>query len=209
MPPTTDRAAFWDDAAERYAAKPVDDPAAFERKIAVTRSHLSPSSRVLDVGCGTGSLALRLAPDAAEVHGLDVSGEMLRIARSKAQSQGVPNVTFHQGTLETAPFDAGSLDVVCAYSLLHLVEDRPAALDTIHRLLRPGGVFISSTVCLGVFPYGPLLTVMRWFGKAPRVWLFPTTCLEAEVRAAGFVELTAPDVGARPPVHFLVARKPS
>lgn len=87
-------ARFWDDIAESYAAKPVEDPAAFERKISFTLERMRPDDVVLDVGCGTGSLALRFAPRAAKVHGLDLSPAMVRITRGKAAARrpkrGVP-----------------------------------------------------------------------------------------------------------------------
>ena len=68
-----DDARFWDSIAEKYAAQPVEDQAAFDRKIAITKEHMEPTDVVLDIGCGTGSLALILAPHAAHVHGLDLS----------------------------------------------------------------------------------------------------------------------------------------
>lgn len=209
--PPTD-ATFWNKAADGYSRKPVGDPDAFERKIAITQSLMRPDHVVLDIGCGTGSLALRLASSCAHVHGLDISSEMIRIANDKAAAQRTGNVTFH-----TSPFDDRftaledeSLDGICAYSLLHLVEDRAAALAQIHRLLRPGGFFVSSTVCLRDtwVPYAPLLRVMRWLGKAPTVKMVSRTVLVAELKRAGFVDVNAPDVGATKIVSFLVATKP-
>lgn len=204
--------AFWDGIAEDYAAKPVDDPDAFERKIAITTALLEPDSTVLDIGCGTGSLALRLAPHAGQVHALDISGEMVRIGRAKAEAQGVENVTFHQAALhDWSALPDGSVDVLCAYSILHLVEDRGAALAQVYRLLRPGGHLVSSTVVLaeGWVPYRPILTVMRWLGKAPSVHVMRRATLLVEVRRAGFEAIEQPDVGAKPEITFLVARKPA
>ena len=205
--------AFWNNIAEEYSRKPVDLPEAFERKIAITKSRMSPRDVVLDIGCGTGSLALRLAPSAAQVHGLDISKEMIRIANTKARDQGVDNVTFHVGAFDESftEFAPGSLDCVCAYSLLHLVEDRADALTRIHRLLKPGGFFVSSTVCLGEswVPYRPLLTVMRWMGKAPMVKILSKRTLLDEIHSAGFVDVQQPEVGANPRTAFVVATKPA
>lgn len=208
----TGDAAFWNDIAEKYSRKPVENPDAFERKIAVTKSLMRPQDVVLDIGCGTGSLALRLAPCAAHVHGLDLSDQMIRIANDKARAQRVDNLTFHVGPFDDSftLFEPNSLDGICAYSLLHLVADLPGALARIHRLLRPGGFFVSSTVCLGEsrVPWRPILEVMRWLGKAPRVETFSKRTLEQAVRRAGFVDISQPDVGAQSTVAFIVAAKP-
>ncbi len=204
-------ATFWDALAERYAAKPVDNPTAFERKQALTLRRMDRQQVVLDIGCGTGSLALILAPHAAHVHGLDFSGEMVRIARDKARDQGVDNVTFHVGPFDdTVPFEDASLDGLYAGSLLHLLPDRQDALARAYRLLRPGAWFHSSTVCLGEswVPYTPILAVMRWVGKAPPVWVISKDTLVQELEAAGFVDLQQPDVGAAATTAFVLARKP-
>jgi len=207
-----DHAVFWNQIAEKYAQKPVANPDAFERKIANHLGHIRPHHVALDIGCGTGSLALRLAPFARHVHGLDLSQEMIRIARDKARKQALENVTFDVG-----PFDAGltrfapaSLDVISAYSLLHLVEDRAQAIARVFALLKPGGVFVSSNVCLaeGWIPYRPLLAIMHALGKAPPVSIYSRRTLERELREAGFVDLQQPDVGADKTIAFVVALKP-
>lgn len=206
---TTD-ARFWDGIAEQYAQKPVANPTAYENKLAITRSHLSPHDQVLDIGCGTGSTALALAPGVAHVHAVDSSSEMVRIANAKARAGGVDNVTFHTAAFaDVSMFAAESFDMICAYSLLHLVDDLPAVLAKIDTLLKPGGVFVSSTVCLGanrVF-YTPLLAVMRWLGKAPMVRLIRHSDLRQAMHAAGFRDLSGPDVGAKKSTAFLVAHK--
>ena len=205
-------AAFWNNLAEEYAAKPVDLPDAFERKIAITKSNMRPDDVVLDIGCGTGSLALRLAPNGARIHGLDISREMIRIANSKAAKQDVGNVAFHVGKFDESftVFEPESLDGICAYSILHLVDDLDDALARIHGLLKPGGYFISSTVVIGNswVPYGLILPVMKWVGKAPYVAILSTEQLKAAFEKAGFVDLEYPDVGAKFTTDFIVARKP-
>lgn len=204
---------FWNKIAESYSKKPVDLPEAFERKIEITKARMAPDHVVLDIGCGTGSLALRLAPAGAHIHGLDISEEMIRIARGKAADQGIGNVTFHVGPFDErfAVFEPASLDGICAYSILHLVPERAAALAQIFRLLKPGGFFVSSTVCLAEswVPYAPILTVMRWLGKAPPVAIFSKKTLAADIAKAGFTNLSAPDVGAQATVGFMVAEKPA
>jgi arsenite methyltransferase len=204
-------AQFWDRLAEKYAAQPVKDVAAFDRKKAITRQHLHPRSTVVEFGCGTGSLALELSSHAGQIHAIDVSAEMIRIAERKKADQGVTNVAFHAGTLEAMrPRIPVEVDAVWAYSILHLVDDRTSALKTAFELLKPGGVFISSNVCLaGTWvPYRTIITVMRWLGKAPRVSCYDRKTIVGEIAGAGFVDVVEHDVGADGLVAFVVARKP-
>jgi SAM-dependent methyltransferase len=195
--------AFWNELADRYSKKPVDLPGAFERKIEVTRALMRQDSSVLDVGCGTGSLALRLADAGGQIHGLDFSAEMIRVG----------NVTFHVGRADASmeAFELESLDGVCAYSLLHLVEDREPLIAQIFDLLKPGGFFVSSVPCLGDtwIPYRPILAVMRWLGKAPFVSILGSDQMREEMTAAGFEGFETPDVGAAAATAFVVCRKPS
>ena len=205
-------AKFWDRFAEKYAAQPVKDVTAFERKQDITRAHLRPDSTILEIGCGTGSLALAMSPFAGHVHAMDCSAEMIRIANQKKETQGVTNVTFHQGTLdERVPLEPGQADGVWAYSILHFFADRTRTLKTIFELLKPGGTFISSNVCLGEswLPYGAIITVMHWFGKAPVVYVYDRETILRELHEAGFVDIEEKDVGASPMVAFVVATKPA
>jgi ubiquinone/menaquinone biosynthesis C-methylase UbiE len=208
---TDAQAQFWNRIAEGYAAKPVKDVAAFDRKKAITREHVQPTSSVVEIGCGTGSLALEMARHAGHIHAIDVSAEMIRIADRKKTEQAVTNVTFHTGTLEAVrPQLPAQVDAVWAYSILHLVDDRAATLKAAFELLKPGGTFISSNVCLGGtwVPYGTMIAVMRWFGKAPRVHCYDRKTILRELAAAGFVNVEEKDVGAEKLVAFVVAKKP-
>jgi SAM-dependent methyltransferase len=96
-------ARFWDDVAEKYARKPIGDVSAYERKLEIIRERLKPTDVVLDIGCGTGSLALELAPFVSHVHAVDVSIEMIKIGRRKAEDQQIRNVTFHRSAVQEAP----------------------------------------------------------------------------------------------------------
>jgi arsenite methyltransferase len=208
---THDDARFWNGIAAKYAAKPVANLPAFERKKSITREHLRPDSSVLELGCGTGTLALEMARHAGHIQAMDISAEMLRIADQKREAQGITNVTFRQGTLDGGhPYQPESFDSVWAYSILHLVPDRRRVLATLFDLLKPGGSLIASSVCLGDgwVPYGPIIAVMRWFGKAPVVHVYRRETLFRELREIGFVDVTDRDVGAESVVAFVVAKKP-
>lgn len=203
-----DEAAFWDGIAERYAARKLDDEAAYEATLARVRHWLPPEARVLELGCGTGSTARRLAPHVAEVVASDYAAEMLRIGRARAETEGLGNLTFEQA--EAGVAGGGALfDVVCCFNLLHLVPDRAALLAQVRARLVAEGLFISKTPCLGHKPWlWPLVQAMRCVGKAPKVagW-FKVAELEVQIRAAGFEILEQGDYPAGLPNHFVVARR--
>jgi arsenite methyltransferase len=202
---------FWDRIAEEYAIKPVEDPETFTKKVQHTIGLMEPGSRILDVGSATGSLSLRLGAHAREIHGVDLSPEMVRIARHKVREAGQEHLHFHVGTLDSElPFEPASFDGITAFSLLHLVPDRARTLESIYALLKPGGFFVSSTVALGEtwVPYRPLLKVMKWLGKAPDVYVVRKQDVLQDLQAAGFETFVQPIPELKETTLFVSCRKP-
>lgn len=146
------RALFWNLIAKRYARTPIRDVESYEEKIRLTRERLRPDSRVLELGCGTGTTALRHAPHVARVLGIDFSPRMIEIARERAGAAGVPNVGFEVDDVTRLDFPSGSWDMVMAHSLLHLLDDRADLLRRVHDWLTPGGVLVTNTACLADGP---------------------------------------------------------
>jgi ubiquinone/menaquinone biosynthesis C-methylase UbiE len=211
MPRTIDDARFWDRTARKYAADVIADPAGYERTLECTQHYLRAADAVLEVGCGTGTTALTLAPCVASLVATDVSGEMIAIAREKAAAQGCVNAVFETARADAPDRPDGSFDVVLAFNVLHLVAARDAVLRNIHRLLTPGGLFISKTPCLTQMglPVRLLVPVMQAIGKAPHVAFFTDAELEREITAAGFkiVERARHGTRGKDARPFLVARK--
>lgn len=211
MPRTIDDARFWDHTARKYAADKIADPAGYERTLERTQHYLKADDAVLEVGCGTGTTALRLAPGVARLVATDVSGEMIAIAREKAAAQGCANAVFETARAEAPVGPAGGFDVVLAFNILHLVAAREAVLRNLHRLLKPGGLFISKTPCLAQMglPVRLLVPVMQAVGKAPYVGIFTDAELERDITAAGFeiIERARHASKGKDTRPFLVARK--
>jgi ubiquinone/menaquinone biosynthesis C-methylase UbiE len=209
---TTADKRFWDRAARKYAADPIKDMAGYERTLERTGQLLRRSDTVLEIGCGTGTTALRLAPSVARLVATDLSSEMIAIAREKAAAEACGNAEFSIATAERSPGLDGSVDAVLAFNVLHLIADRAAALADIGRLLKPRGLLISKTPCLSEM--NPLIRlavpVARLLGKAPTVSFFTASALEAEIADAGFeiVEKGRHGSGRKDPRIFIVARKP-
>ncbi|MCV6584378.1 MAG: class I SAM-dependent methyltransferase [Marinibacterium sp.] len=212
----TDDVQFWDGIARRYAARPVPDQAAYATTLDRIRAHLQPGDQVLELGCGTGSTALRLAPAVARYAASDLSPRMIEIGQEKARKDEVSNVSFLVSDIRDPQRAGASYDAVLALNLLHLLDDPAAALARIHAMLRPGGLFMSKTTCRPDAGWSlkyrlmmAALPVMQWLGKAPAVTFHSVPELEAMIRGAGFDLVETGDYPAMPPAHFVVARKPA
>jgi ubiquinone/menaquinone biosynthesis C-methylase UbiE len=215
MSKTQDDSRFWDRIARKYATDKIADEAGYERTLARCLDYLKPTDNALEFGCGTGTTALRLAPSVGSLIASDISGEMIAIAREKHAAADMENaasgLTFVQSALETLTYPGESFDVVMGFSAIHLVPDLRDGLARVHRLLKPGGLFISKTPCLG--DMNPLivaaLPAMRLFGKAPNVLVFTSRELQTAIAAAGFdlVEVEHHASKGKDTRPFIVARR--
>ena len=203
---------FWDGIAEGYARRPVPDEAAYQTKLETTQRYFEPDMEVLEIGCGTGTTALIHAPHVRHIRATDISPKMIEIARAKAADQDIDNVTFEALTVEDLAAPDATYDVVMAHSLLHLLKDKEAAIAKAWRLLKPGGVFVSSTVCLGEVWHFRLMVALapigRALGRLPYIAAFTADDLVASVEAAGFVIEHRWHPGPKKAM-FLVAQKPA
>lgn len=104
--------------------------------------HLMPGMRLLDAGCGPGTITVGLARAVAPgaVVGIDLSEDVLAQARDHAASEGVGNVTFTPGDVYQLDYEDGSFDVVYANQLLQHLTDQGRALLEMRRVLKPGGL---------------------------------------------------------------------
>ena len=202
---------FWDKMAPKYAESQMRSVEDYEHTLARTLSHLTPEMRVLEMGCGTGTTALRLAPHVKAFVGTDQSSEMIRIARDKAADEH-SNLEFRVlGAAESAQLDEG-FDVVMGFNLFHLVPDADAVLADIFKMLKPGGLMISKTPCLMDKAFGwkrflvaGMLPILKRIGKAPDVGLWRIADVDRRIADAGFETLES---GNFPAIsRYVVARK--
>ena len=105
-------------------------------------AELKPGERVLDLGSGGGIdvlLSAKRVGPTGFAYGVDMSEEMLQLARTNAATAGVENVEFLEGTIEAVPLPDAAVDVVISNCVINLSTDQPAVIREIHRVLTPGG----------------------------------------------------------------------
>jgi ubiquinone/menaquinone biosynthesis C-methylase UbiE len=206
-----DKAKFWDGTAEKYSKQPIANQKAYEVKLDLTREYFTPDSQVLEFGCGTGSTAILHAPFVKHIDAIDVSSEMIRIAQDKLEPAGIQNVTFRVADMDGFQATPESYDAVLGLNILHLLDDRMAAMREVYKALKPGGHFVSSTACLReklLFTLmDPLFPLMHALGQWPKVFRISAARLQRDMEEIGFktVHYWQPDNGMG---VFMVGQKP-
>ena len=200
---------FWNLIASKYAASPISDIAAYEKKIAKLQSYLSPEDHVLDIGCGTGTQCDDLANNVKQVTGIDISSKLLAIAEQRKVERNIENVEFIQTTVFDERFEPGSFDVVTAFYVLHFFEDIDEVIRRIHGLLKPDGLFILETACMGEKGkiMGKLVRLAGKLGFLPLINLLTTRQLEQALGQAGFSIVDKTKFSESNDEYTLIAKK--
>jgi putative AdoMet-dependent methyltransferase len=135
------------------------------RELGVGKGHV-----VVDLGTGTGSLAIVAALAGATAHAVDISQAMLDRAKVKAAATGAPGVSFHHAGFLTFAQPPGSVDFVFSQNALHHLPDfwKQAAIARVAAMLRPGGVFYLRDVIFSFEPRERERAVESWFAAVSR-----------------------------------------
>ncbi|NVK17289.1 MAG: class I SAM-dependent methyltransferase [Methylocystaceae bacterium] len=202
---------FWDRHAEGYAKRAISDEATYQQKLKKTQAYMTPEMSVLEIGCGTGTTAIYHAPYVNHIHAMDVSAEMVKIAEEKTKAAQIDNITYDCSDFDSLNVDNEKYDMVMAHNLIHLLPDRDAALNKINALLKPGGMFVSSTACLHSGALNLLrliLPIGQVFGRLPLVRFFSSRQFEDSLTKAGF-EVEFKWQPGKVKAFFVIARKVS
>ena len=150
----------------------------------------APGESVLDVGCGTGTLAIAIMPRVGEgeVHGIDASPEMIEVAQEKARKTR-SEIAFQVALIEAIPFPNGSFDLVTSSPMLHHLPDdlKRRGFAEIRRVLKPGGRFLAMDFAAHSHsPIGHLLSIFGHSRGEPIV-----DVLTPMLKDAGFADVEA------------------
>src|SRR5688572_4493886 len=152
---------------------------------------LEPGQTVLDLGSGGGIdvlLSAKRVGPSGKVYGLDMTDEMLALARENQRKAGATNVEFLKGTIEAIPLPDNSVDVVISNCVINLSTDKDAVLREAFRVLRPGGRFaVSDVIVRGAMPEELRRDMELWIGCIGGA--LEEKDYIAKLRAAGFVDV--------------------
>jgi SAM-dependent methyltransferase len=131
-------------------------------------AQLAPGETVLDLGSGGGIDVLlsahRVGP-AGKAYGLDMTDDMLKLARDNQRKSGLTNVEFLRGEIENIPLPSETVDVIISNCVINLSADKPRVINEAYRVLNPGGRFaVSDVVLRGDLPEPVLRSIGLWTG---------------------------------------------
>jgi SAM-dependent methyltransferase len=152
---------------------------------------LEPGQTVLDLGSGGGIdvlLSAKRVGPTGKAYGLDMTDEMLALARENQRKAGATNVEFLKGTIESIPLPDNSVDVIISNCVINLSSDKDAVLREAFRVLKPGGRFaVSDVVVRGEVPADIRRSMELWVGCVAGA--LEETEYASKLRAAGFADV--------------------
>jgi len=163
---------FWDNISGTYASAPVKDVEGYEDTLTRIRKYLKPASSVLEVGCGTGTTALKLADLAKSYVATDFSPELIKICKVR-QSEGEKgkHVDFQVADIHSLDTNKAQYDGVVVMNTLHLMPNPQSTANNLSKVLKPGGILVSKTHALGRanFFMKTAISLAQFLGKAPHI----------------------------------------
>ena len=173
-----------------------------------SKEFLGKENYVLDFGCGSGSITNKLSKVAKFIDAIDISSGMLDFAKKQAEKDSIDNINYIQASIFDKRFENEKYDAILAFNVLHYIEDMPRLIERISALLKPNGVFISSTACLKERRslIGYLVLFLTKIGMMPKIYFYKKNELETLV-TNGIFERAKTEKLSKLPEYFIVTRK--
>ena len=204
---------FWDKVSDNFDKRSQKENPAEIKALENIKHYLTVSDLVLDYGCATGTIAIKIADKVKKIVGIDISHKMIEAAKRKVIEGKIENIDFVQSPISDERFKRESFDVVLALNILHFLEDIQKVLKKINDLLKPGGFFISVTPCLGEKKsfLDILIFILVFFqtkmGIIPYTRFFRISELEVFIANANFQIIETESFHSPGAQYFIVAKK--
>ena len=199
---------FWNRVAKR-TTNPSQKPNDKTLKILESlQKHLKPNDHVLDFACGSGIISTEISKHVNTIHGIDISSQMIKVANNRKIEKKLRNVTFSRATLFDENIQIASFDVITAFNILHYLEDKEIFMKRINKLLKPDGIFISSTIYTKqkktiLFYFFTLVNKLKIM---PKINFYSSKELENNIMKGNFTMLESFDISPMPE-RFIAVRK--
>ncbi|GAA0179582.1 methyltransferase domain-containing protein [Clostridium sediminicola] len=201
---------FWNKTSKNYDSMVnLKYAEAYNKTIKITKKYLKNTDIVLDYACGTGITTIEISRNVKKISAIDISENMISVARKKTEEEGITNVEFNIADIYDEKLKKGSFDVIMAFNILYFIKDIDNVLARINELLKPGGTFISVTDCLG--EKKTFLTSAQYLlsklGVIPYIRRFKVSELRETVEEGDFSIIEAFNLYDCPPNYYIAARK--
>ena len=204
---------FWDNVSNKFDKRSQKIDQTEIKTLENTKKYLNVNDIVLDYGCAIGTMAIEIADNVKKIHGIDISPKMIDAAKRKAAERKIQNIHFAQSTIFDERYKRESFDVILAFNILHFLEDTQKVMTRINELLKPKGLIISVTPCLGekksfinilIFLLVFLQTKM---GMVPYIRFFRISEFEDSIANANFQIVETESLHSPGEQYFIVAKK--
>lgn len=138
---------IWDKLAKRYDKQTSIFNDAYELTINKSKNILKKNDNILEIACGTGIVTFGIADEVEKVTAIDISKEMIDVAKEKAEKMKVENIVFQVADGYNLKYKDNSFDVILLFNTLHIVKEPDTLLNEIYRLLKPKGYMLTVTDC--------------------------------------------------------------
>ena len=200
---------YWNKRAVSYDDQVMDKYAdAYEETIERSLAYCKEDDEMLEIACGTGIMTLALAEKIRDITAVDISEEMIRKLRDKAGDSCEGLTVMHADVFDQR-LDGRHFDVIAAFNLLLYIEDIEGMLGRILSLLKPGGIFLSATDCVGGLDTTDAEEKRKRVekGELSFVGSFIPEELEGAIEKAGFDIIESRNVHKGTPNQFIAAKK--
>ncbi|MFC1872700.1 class I SAM-dependent methyltransferase [Chloroflexota bacterium] len=201
---------FWDKQAKDFTDHEQHTRLSENKDFITTLKYLNIDDTVLDYGCATGMLSNAIADKVKEIHAIDISSKMIEIAKRKASERNIKNIDYAQATIYDERYVIESFNVILAFRILHMLENPQLVIRRINELLKPGGVFISVSACMG--DKKALLGILVFLASKMRILpqhinMFKLPELQGIITSEGFQIVEYERMDDNEPHYCIVAKK--